>query len=149
MSTRDESETLPRIAMLGVGSMGGAILAGLRSPGVRVDGPIAVTAKSAASAERYADAEGVIAHATESDPEANRKAVRGAGLVVLGVKPWLIHDLLREIAEDLEPGAIVVSVAAGVTIASMEAIVGDRVSVVRAMPNTPATVGLGVTGVAG
>lgn len=145
----EQAATLPRVAMLGVGSMGGAILAGLRAPGVRVDGPITVTTRSAASAERYAAAEDVLAYAGESDPDANRRAVRGARIVVLGVKPWMIHDLLREIAEDLEPGAVVVSVAAGVTIASMEELVPAGVSVVRAMPNTPANVGLGVTGIAG
>ena len=149
MSETNEPQRLPRVAMLGVGSMGGAILAGLRAPGVRIDGPIAVTTKSAASAERYADADDVVAYSSETDPEANREAVRGAGLVVLGVKPWAIHELLREIAEDLEPGAVVVSVAAGVTIDSMAELLPAGTAVVRAMPNTPATVGLGVTGIAG
>jgi len=141
--------SLPPIAMLGVGSMGGAILAGLRAPGVRVEGPIAVTTRSIASAERYARADDVVAYAGEQDPEANRRAVRGARIVVLGVKPWMVHDLLREIVDDLEPGVVVVSVAAGVTIGSMEELVPAGVAVVRAMPNTPANVGRGVTGVAG
>lgn len=148
MTESYETQPLPRIAMLGAGSMGGAILSGLRAPGVEVERPIAVTARSANSAERYARATDVVAYASEADPEANRRAVRGARIVVLGVKPWMVHDLLREIAESLEPDAIVVSVAAGVTISSMEALV-PGVAVIRAMPNTPANVGLGVTGVAG
>ena len=140
---------LPAIAMLGVGSMGGAILAGLRGPGVRVEGPIAVTTRSAASAAQFDGASDVRAYAGERDDDANKRAVRGARIVLLGVKPWMIHDLLREIAGDLEPGAVVVSVAAGVTIASMEALLPEGVAVVRAMPNTPAHIGRGVTGIAG
>lgn len=134
--------------MIGVGSMGGAILAGLRDPGVGIERPIAVTTRSEDSARRFAGADDVVAFATESDPEANRNAVRGAGVVILGVKPWMIHDAAADIAEALEPGAIVVSVAAGVTSASIEAVLPDGVPVVRAMPNTPSHIGRGVTGIA-
>ncbi len=143
------SGALPRVAMLGAGSMGGAILAGLRAPGVRIDGPIAVTTRSTASAEAYAGAADVVAYANEADPDANRKAVRGAGVVILAVKPWAIQDLLREMADDLAPGAIVVSVAAGIATRSLEALTPAGVAVVRAMPNTPSLVGRGVTGLAG
>ncbi len=143
------SGALPRVAMLGAGSMGGAILAGLRAPGVRIDGPIAVTTRSTASAEAYAGAADVVAYANEADPDANRKAVRGAGVVILAVKPWAIQDLLREVADDLAPGAIVVSVAAGIATRSLEALTPAGVAVVRAMPNTPSLVGRGVTGLAG
>lgn len=149
MNEVNAGEMLPKVAMLGVGSMGGAILAGLRAPGVSIDGPIAVTTRSAASAATYDGASDVVAFANETDPNANRTAVRGARVVMLAVKPWLIHEVLRDIAEVLEPGAIVVSVAAGVTTASMEALLPEGVAVVRAMPNTPSHVGLGVTGVAG
>ncbi|MBO1900502.1 pyrroline-5-carboxylate reductase [Leucobacter weissii] len=135
--------------MVGVGSMGGAILAGLRAPGVRIEGPIAVTTRSAGSAARFADAGDVVAYASETDPQANRRAVRGARIVVLGVKPWMVRDVLREIADDLEPDAVLVSVAAGVTIASMAELLPEGVTVLRAMPNTPSHVGLGVTGLAG
>ena len=149
MSEAYESQPLPSVAMLGVGSMGGAILAGLRAPGVSVEGPIVVTTRSAASAEAYAAAPDVVAHAAETDPEANRKAVHGARVVILAVKPWMIHDVLTEISADLAPGTILVSVAAGVTTESMEKLLPADVAVVRAMPNTPSTLGLGVTGVAG
>ncbi|MHA3683407.1 pyrroline-5-carboxylate reductase [Leucobacter sp. HY1908] len=135
--------------MIGVGSMGGAILSGLTAPGIRIPLPITVTTQSAASAAARAEAGRVVALAAETDPEANRAAVRGAGLVILGVKPWLIHDVVREIAGDLTPGTVLVSVAAGVTSASIEALVPAGVAVVRAMPNTPSHIGRGMTGVAG
>jgi len=68
--------------------------------------------------------------------------------VLVGVKPAMVPDLLREIAPALRPGAIVVSLAAGVTIATFEEILGEDVAVLRSMPNTPALVGRAVTGLA-
>jgi pyrroline-5-carboxylate reductase len=59
----------------------------------------------------------------------------------------MVPDLLREIADSLEPGTVIVSVAAGVTIATFESLLPDTVSVVRSMPNTPAIVGKAVTGI--
>jgi pyrroline-5-carboxylate reductase len=137
--------TLPSIAILGTGSMGGAILAGLLNPDVVVDGGIRVTNRSAEKAEALAT-DGVTSLATSVDPDANRIAVKGARIVLVGVKPHMVPDLLREVADSLEPDAIVVSVAAGVTIATMESLVAG--SVLRSMPNTPSVVGKGVTGLA-
>lgn len=136
---------LPRTAMLGVGSMSGAVLQGLLAAGLD-PATVAVTTRSEASAARHRDA-GLAAVATDTDPDANRAAVRGAGLVVLGVKPFGIADLLDEVGADLEPGAVVVSVAVGVTTRTMEAHVPSGVRVVRALPNTPIGIGLGVTGI--
>jgi pyrroline-5-carboxylate reductase len=138
---------LPAIAFLGAGSMARAILAGLLQPGVVVDGGIRATNRSAERAAELAALEGVTAYATEADAEANRRAVAGAKLVVVAVKPAMVPDLLDEIAGSLEPGAIVVSVAAGVTVATFESRLPESVSVIRTMPNTPAVVGRAVTGV--
>lgn len=127
--------------------MGGAILAGLRDPLVNVPRPIAVTTHSARSAAVFEGAADVVAYASESTPDANRVAVRGAELVILAVKPWMIVDVAREIAADLAPGAIVVSVAAGVPSERIEAELPGA-QIVRAMPNTPSHIGRGVTGIA-
>jgi len=137
--------TLPSIAILGTGSMGGAILAGLTAPTVTVEGGIRVTNRSVAKAETLAS-DLVTSLATDVDPSANRTAVAGARIVLIGVKPVMVPALLEEIADALEPDAIVVSVAAGVTIATMEALVPGVV--LRSMPNTPAVVGRAVTGLA-
>jgi pyrroline-5-carboxylate reductase len=137
--------TLPSIAILGTGSMGGAILAGLLNPNVLVEGGIRVTNRSAEKAAALAS-DGVTSLATSVDPDANRVAVAGARIVLVGVKPHMVPDLLREVADSLEPDAIVVSLAAGVTIATMESLVAG--SVLRSMPNTPSLVGKGVTGLA-
>lgn len=145
--TDTQNVTLPTIAMLGAGSMGRAILSGLLAPGVSVAGGVRVTNRSAARAAELAGTAGVTAFATDDDPEANRRAVEGAGIVIVAVKPAMVPDLLREIASSLLPGAVVVSVAAGVTIATFESLLPDSVSVVRSMPNTPAVVGKAVTGI--
>lgn len=135
--------TLPSIAILGTGSMGGAILSGLLSPDVAVDGGIRVTNRTEAKAATLRS-DAVTSLATDDDPTANLTAVAGARIVLVAVKPHMVPDLLREIVGALEPDALVVSVAAGVTIGTMESIVPG--AVLRAMPNTPSTVGLGVTG---
>jgi pyrroline-5-carboxylate reductase len=135
---------LPRIAILGAGSMGGAILSGLAAPEVSTGG-LVVTNRTAAKADAI-DLPGVESLATERDAGANARAVDGAGVVLVAVKPAMVPDLLREIAPHLDPAAVVVSVAVGVTSATMEAIVPNPV--VRSMPNTPSTVGRGVTGIA-
>lgn len=142
------STSLPTLAFLGAGSMAGAIISGLLQPHVILDGEIRVTNRSQDAAARFAAVEGVQALAIEQDPEANRRAVAGAKLVVIAVKPAMVPALLDEIADALEPGVIVVSVAAGVTIAAMEERLPGTVTVIRTMPNTPARVGRGVTGIA-
>ena len=138
--------TLPAVAILGAGSMGGAILAGLLAPEVTVEGGVRVTNRSEAKAAALRSP-AVTSVSAESDPQANRSAVKGARIVLVAVKPAMVPDVLREIADALEPDAILVSVAAGVTTATMEALLPPCVAVFRAMPNTPATVGRGVTGV--
>ena len=125
--------------------MGGAILSGLLDPSVSVSGGIRVTNRTAAKAALVA-AEGVESIALEDEADGNLRAVRGAGIVLLGVKPAMIIDTLRSIAGSLEPDAVVISVAAGITTAAMEAVVDNPV--LRAMPNTPAIVGKAVTGLA-
>jgi pyrroline-5-carboxylate reductase len=140
---------LPRIALLGAGSMGGAILQGLAASGTPHGGVTAVNrtaAKADALGASIGGGAGVTSLALDRDPDATRTALEGAGLVVLGVKPAGIPSLLEEIRDDLDPDAIVVSIAAGVTIATMEALVPN--AVLRAMPNTPAVVRQAVTGLA-
>ncbi|TFD41392.1 pyrroline-5-carboxylate reductase [Cryobacterium sp. TMT1-2-1] len=144
--TSPDSTTLPAIAFLGAGSMARAVLAGLLKPSVTVQGGIRATNRSTAKADELAGTEGVTAWATEVDPEANLKAVAGARIVVVAVKPAMVPGLLTEIAGSLEPGTLVISVAAGVTIATFESLLPESVHVIRSMPNTPAIVGQAVTG---
>ena len=136
--------SLPSVAILGTGHMGGAILGGLQQPGVSVD-QIFITTRSEASVAGYRGP-GVQAKSLEKDPLANHWAVASADIIVVGVKPYQIVELLSDIAPHAKPTAVVVSVAAGVTIEQMEAVWPG--SLVRCMPNTPSQVGRGVTGMA-
>ena len=140
------SHALPPIAILGAGAMGGAVLQGLVASGIAPR--IVVTNRTAAKADALAGAPGVESIALEREPGANLRAAAAADVVLVGVKPAMVPDLLRRIAPRLRPGTIVVSLAAGVTTATFEQLLGPEVSVLRSMPNTPAVVGRAVTGLA-
>lgn len=144
----DAPVKLPSIAFLGAGSMARAILSGLLQPGIEIEGGIRATNRSAERAAELEGLPGVTSYATDTDATANRSAVAGAKVVVVAVKPAMVPDLLREISDALDPGTVVVSVAAGVTVATFESLLPESVAVVRSMPNTPALVGRAVTGIA-
>lgn len=137
---------LPSIAILGAGSMGGAILHGLLDSGTA--GAVVVTNRTRAKAEALRGPAGLTSIALEEQPTGNTDAAAAADLVLVGVKPAMVPDLLREIAPVLRRGTIVVSIAAGVTIATFERLLPAGTPVLRSMPNTPALVRKGVTGLA-
>jgi pyrroline-5-carboxylate reductase len=126
--------------------MGGAILHGVIASGRA--GGVTVTNRSREKAAPLADLAGVESVALEDEPGANARAAASADVVLIGVKPAMVPDLLTEIAPHLRAGAIVVSLAAGVTLATFERILGPDAVVLRSMPNTPAVVGKAVTGIA-
>ena len=76
----------------------------------------------------------------------NVAAVRDAAAVVLAVKPQVLETVVREISGVVQEGQLVVSIAAGVPLASIERWLGTGGPVVRCMPNTPALVGAGISG---
>jgi len=136
-----------KIAILGSGSMGTAILSGLLKAGFDA-GAITVSTKSAASAVKLATEMGVTSFSAERNADANSRAVEGADVVLMAVKPMYVTQVLAEVAGALSSRALIISVAAGITNAAMEASVPASVAVIRAMPNTPAIVGRAVTGLA-
>ncbi len=79
----------------------------------------------------------------------NKTVARGAQLCLLAVKPQIVDKVLREIGDQLQPGTLLISVAAGISTETIEGHVGEGVRVVRAMPNTPALVGAGATAISG
>ncbi|MEU4016891.1 pyrroline-5-carboxylate reductase [Microbacterium sp. NPDC028030] len=142
------AESLPSLAFLGAGSMGGAILRGVLASGIRIDGGITATNRTAEKAAAFAGIDGVTSIALAERPDGNAEAVREARIVLVGVKPAMVPDLLREIAPHLAADSIVVSVAAGVTLQTFAEVLGADARVIRSMPNTPSTVRKGVTGLA-
>lgn len=136
------------VAFLGTGSMNGAIASGLLADGAD-PASIRATVGSAASIEPLKKKLGergseVLVLANETEPEANLRAVQGADIVLLGVKPYAILDLARQIAPALAPHTVVVSVAASITLEALSAALPEGQPLIRCMPNTPSRVGKGV-----
>lgn len=142
------ADSLPALAFLGAGSMGGAILRGVVASGIHVEGGITATNRTPEKAAAFVDLDGVTSIALSETPDGNADAVANAHIVLVGVKPAMVPDLLREIAPHIADDAIVVSLAAGVTLQTFADNLGADVRVIRSMPNTPSTVGKGVTGLA-
>ena len=140
--------TTPHIAFLGTGSMNGSIAAGLIASGYPGEA-IRATVRSEASMNSLREKLGhgagdAVIIGCELKPEGNLEAVEGASVVLLGVKPYGIVELAREISPALAPDALVISVAAGVTLETLQASLPTNQPVIRCMPNTPSSVGRGV-----
>jgi pyrroline-5-carboxylate reductase len=132
-----------RIAILGAGRIGEALLSGLLSSGWRRPGDIVVSDRRPERISELAERYGV--EATGS----NAEAIAGAALVVIAVKPQDIEGLLGEIGGLVTTEQTILSVAAAITTATIESRLGANVPVCRAMPNAPATVHEGMAGLAG
>jgi len=129
-----------RIAIIGGGRIGEALLSGLLSSGWRSREEIVVTSRNETRVAELRERHGV--EATTSNPD----AVRGAELVVLAVKPQDIDTLLGALAGSVDPARhLVVSVAAGIPTTRIEAALPEGTPVVRVMPNTPALVDEGMS----
>ena len=139
MTTDRPHERETQVAILGAGVMGETLLSGLLRAGRGTDS-LLVGEKRPERAEELRERYGV-------EVVANRDAARKADTVVVVVKPQDMGDLLAEIAPDLRPGQLVVSLAAGITTAFIESHLPDGVAVVRVMPNTPALVDEGMAAV--
>ena len=127
-------------AIIGAGVMGETLLSGLVRAGRRVD-QLMVGEKRAERARELEERYGVAV-------VSNREAAAKADTVALVVKPQDMGDVLDEIAGDLRPGQLIVSLAAGITTAFIESRVPEGVAVVRVMPNTPALVDEGMAAIA-
>lgn len=126
-------------AIIGAGVMGETLLSGLVRAGRRVD-QLMVGEKRAERARELEERYGVAV-------VSNREAAARADTVALVVKPQDMGDVLEEIAPELRAGQLVVSLAAGITTAFVEARVPEGVAVVRVMPNTPALVDEGMAAI--
>src|ERR671915_1684871 len=131
-----------KIAILGAGRIGEALISGLLSSGWRKPEEIAATARRAERVAELRERHGI--EATLS----NHDAAAGAALVVIAVKPQDIESLLGEVGGLLSGEQTVLSVAAAIQTSRIERRLSPGVPVVRAMPNTPSTVHEGIAGLA-
>jgi pyrroline-5-carboxylate reductase len=130
-----------KLAVLGTGKLGGILLRAYLDQKLFTPKNVTATVKHEEKAEALKEKLGVNA-ATD-----NAKAARGADIILLGVKPQVVGDVLKEIKNEVGKDTLVISVAASVPTSYIEQRLGDKVAVVRAMPNTCSAVGVGMTGI--
>lgn len=130
----------PNIAFVGAGNIASSIIGGLLESG-HPSGSISAADPYPASLEH------LLQMAPVNVSGDNAEAVANADVVILAVKPQVMAEAIASIAPAVESnGALVISIAAGVTIASMQAWLGAKAAIVRCMPNTPALLGCGASG---
>jgi pyrroline-5-carboxylate reductase len=137
--TADPGEAALRIAVLGAGKMGGILVQAFLHSGLFAANRIAATVAHDLRAQALSEK---LSLAIGTD---NRRAAKDADIVLLAVKPTQVVDLVRDISPVLAPGALLISIAASVKTSAIEAAAGDSRAVIRAMPNTPAKLGAGIT----
>jgi pyrroline-5-carboxylate reductase len=127
------------VTVIGAGVMGETLISGLIRAGRPVES-LLVGEKRSERADELRERYGV-------EVLGNREAARRADTVALVVKPQDMGELLEEIAPELRPGQLVVSLAAGITTQFIESRLPEGVAVVRVMPNTPALVDEGMAAI--
>ncbi|MEX1244825.1 MAG: pyrroline-5-carboxylate reductase [Thermoanaerobaculia bacterium] len=122
------------IAVLGAGNMGTALLRGILASGWGSRRRLVASHPKAAKAAAIRKELRIRVEAS------NRQAAEGADIVILAVKPQILDSVLAEIRPAVSRGRLVISIAAGFPTARLESALGERVAVVRAMPNVAAVV---------
>lgn len=129
---------LPKVAIIGCGTMGEALVKGLlRDSIIQPQNIIATNPRQ----ERVEELKAAYQICATTD---NVEAAEQAQIVFLSIKPQVMQRVLKELKHQLQPNALVFSIAAGVPISTLQKGIGLD-SVVRAMPNTPAQIGEGIT----
>jgi pyrroline-5-carboxylate reductase len=137
--TRDDLATM-RVAVLGAGKLGGMLLQALVREGMLSKNLARATVRHAERAPLVAAKLGV-----EVGTD-NVAAVEGADIIFICVKPQTVDEVMAEIRPHVKTGAIFISVAASISTGQIENVLGSKHAVIRAMPNTPCAVGVGMTG---
>ncbi len=131
--------TETRIAFIGGGNMAESLLAGLLRKGVASAEHLTVSDPHSQRRELLATRFGVAVHAD------NRAAVQGAELIVLCVEPQVLDSVLVDLSSILSSNPLLISVAAGYPLSRLHKQLKTATRLARAMPNTPSTIGEGVT----
>jgi pyrroline-5-carboxylate reductase len=127
------------LGILGVGTMGEALIKGIQASPVSKQIKISGSTRSAESAAQVSKAYGI---ACGTD---NGKVARGSDILLLAVKPRQAEAVLKEVGPHLKKGQLLISICASLGLAQLRAWSGGRCGLVRAMPNTPAIIGQGMT----
>ena len=127
------------IAFIGAGNMTSAIVTGMVKAGYSPD-KILLTNRSEAKLIRLKDQLGI--HVSTD----NHDAMTFADYIVLAVKPQMLNDVIGDLPQVLRQSKKYISIAAGVTVARIQEMLGRSCDIVRTMPNTPSSVGMGMAG---
>lgn len=130
---------MKKIGFIGAGNMGGSILGGILKSKMIDNEHIMASVKSDRSMEKVKNEYNV--HVTKD----SREVAKFSDLVVIGVKPNIYDEVLEEIKDVIDDKKIIITIAAGKTIESVEKIIGNDKKIIRTMPNTPSLVGEGMT----
>lgn len=125
------------LLLVGGGKMGLALMQGWIAAGLQ-PGQIMVQEPS--------PSEALVAAGVTLNPDADLLAARAPDIVVLAVKPQMIEAVLPPLSQGLRHGALILSLMAGVPVKTMVQLLGQNGAYVRTMPNTPASIGKGMTG---
>lgn len=131
-----------KIGVIGCGKMGTILLKGILTHNLFIENHIRISDVSRKRLEEIHEAYPMM---VLND---NRTLVQNVDVMILAVKPQNLPDLLDEIATDVHPDKLIISIAAGISTRLIEKHFPVPIRVVRAMPNTPALVGEGVTALA-
>jgi pyrroline-5-carboxylate reductase len=130
-----------KVAFLGAGKMGGIILQALLKRGL-------LSAKSTSATVAHADrAKALSKKLKVKVGTSNVEAAKDADIIIIGVKPQVVEEVVREISSQMTPKQLIISVAASVPTSMIEKNLPSNVPVVRAMPNTPCLLGAGMTAI--
>ncbi len=129
---------MKKIGFIGAGNMGGAMIGGIARAGFA---DVFVADKNQAAVENLKKEFGIKA----AD---NQEAATVADILFLAVKPNILLDVITEIRNHVQKDALVVSIAAGKTLETLDSAFGRELKIVRVMPNTPALVGEGMSALA-
>src|SRR6202046_1692664 len=130
-----------KVVFLGAGKMGGIILQALLKSGL-------LSPKSTCATVAHPERAKALAAKLKIKVGTNNvEAVKGADIIVIGVKPQVVEEVVREISDQMTPKQVIVSVAASVPTSMIEKNLPPNVPVIRAMPNTPCLLGAGMTAI--
>jgi pyrroline-5-carboxylate reductase len=127
------------ILLIGAGRMGGALLKGWRAR--KIKPLIVVEPKPSAEIRKLARARAITLHAAPSQVKAKK-----IDACVVAIKPQVLKGEAASLAAIAQSGALMISIAAGTSVASLQAAWGPKARIIRAMPNTPGAIGAGITG---
>ncbi|CAK4715286.1 hypothetical protein AeMF1_021115 [Aphanomyces euteiches] len=134
----NEPLNIQRLAFIGGGNMAEAIISGILAQEMLPPEKLMVSAPTQETRSKF---ERMMIPTADK----NKKAIAGADVLVLAVKPQVLPQIYPDLLEHMSPDTLVISIAAGVTIDEFKTNLGPEVCVVRSMPNTPAMIGEGIT----